>query len=88
MDIQHLASEACQQDWDNLSFKEVYREGFIEGANTVKSELERQVTILREALIGLDEAYCRAGVGLTREERIEDRKRLIDARKAVEDTRS
>lgn len=38
---------------------------------------------LREALIGLDEAYCRAGTGLTRDERTEDRKRLIAARAAL-----
>lgn len=31
----------------------------------------------------LDEAYCRAGPGLTREERAIDRKRLIAARAAI-----
>ncbi|MDR6216219.1 hypothetical protein [Paracidovorax wautersii] len=38
---------------------------------------------LLEALQGLDEAYCRAGAPLTREERHEDRKRLIAARAAI-----
>lgn len=38
---------------------------------------------LLEALKGLDEAYCRAGTPLTREERHEDRKRLIAARAAI-----
>ena len=38
---------------------------------------------LLEALIGLDEAYCRAGEKLTRDERTEDRKRLIAARAAI-----
>ena len=38
---------------------------------------------LLEALIGLDEAYCRAGENLTRDERTEDRKRLIAARAAI-----
>lgn len=38
---------------------------------------------LLEALRGLDEAYCRAGTHLTREERTEDRKRLIAARAAI-----
>ncbi|MDH1255074.1 hypothetical protein N5C67_20700 [Comamonas thiooxydans] len=38
---------------------------------------------LLEALRGLDEAYCRAGTLLTREERTEDRKRLIAARAAI-----
>ena len=33
-----------------------------------------------EALKGLDEALCRSGRPLTREERIQDRKRLIAAR--------
>jgi hypothetical protein len=33
---------------------------------------------LREALRGLDEAYCRADSPLTRDERFEDRKRLIE----------
>lgn len=38
---------------------------------------------LLEALRGLDEAYCRAFDPLTREERNEDRKRLIAARAAI-----
>lgn len=38
---------------------------------------------LIEALEGLDEAYCRAGPQLTRDERMEDRKRLIAARAAL-----
>lgn len=36
-----------------------------------------------EALKGLEEAYCRAGSPLTRDERIEDRKRLMYARAAI-----
>lgn len=35
------------------------------------------------ALQALDEAYCRAGTPLTREERAEDRRRLITARAAI-----
>lgn len=38
---------------------------------------------LVEALKGLDEAYCRAGPQLTRDERNMDRKRLIIARAAL-----
>lgn len=38
---------------------------------------------LLEALKGLDEAYCRAGAELTKEERHEDRLRLIAARAAI-----
>ncbi len=38
---------------------------------------------LLEALRGLDEAYCRAGAPLSREERHEDRMRLIAARAAI-----
>lgn len=41
-----------------------------------------------EALEGLDEAYCRAGAPLTRDERIEDRQRLIKARAALAALRS
>jgi hypothetical protein len=44
------------------------------------TEIER----LREALQGLDEAYCRAGTGLSKEERHEDRLRLIAARAALQ----
>ncbi len=39
---------------------------------------------LCEALQGLDEAYCRAGTGLSKEERHEDRLRLIAARAAMQ----
>ena len=42
---------------------------------------------LLEALIGLDEAYCRAGQDLTWDERFEDRKRLIAARAAIASAR-
>jgi hypothetical protein len=38
---------------------------------------------LLEALLELDEAYCRAGTNLTRSERAEDRRRLMKARAAV-----
>jgi hypothetical protein len=38
---------------------------------------------LLEALKGLDEAYLRAGQPLTKDERYEDRKRLIAARAAI-----
>jgi hypothetical protein len=38
---------------------------------------------LLEALKGLDEAYCRAGSPLSRDERHEDRMRLIAARAAI-----
>ena len=38
---------------------------------------------LLAALQGLDEAYCRAGTALTRDERHEDRCRLIAARAAI-----
>ena len=38
---------------------------------------------LVEALDGLDEAYCRAGYTLTRQERHDDRMRLIKARAAL-----
>ena len=31
-DIEHIASEMCQQDWNDLRFQEVYRKAFIEGA--------------------------------------------------------
>lgn len=35
---------------------------------------------LKQALIGLDEAYCRAGTRLNAAERTEDRLRLVTAR--------
>ncbi|SEL13699.1 hypothetical protein SAMN05216359_105333 [Roseateles sp. YR242] len=38
---------------------------------------------LAEALRGLDEAYCRAGTPLSKDERNEDRARLIAARDAL-----
>lgn len=41
------------------------------------------VAELIEALGGLEQAYCRAGSPLNRDERMEDRKRLIAARAAL-----
>ncbi|PZT01155.1 hypothetical protein A7X89_02210 [Stenotrophomonas maltophilia] len=41
------------------------------------------VADLIEALDGLEQAYCRAGSPLGRDERMEDRKRLIAARAAL-----
>lgn len=51
------------------------------------SQLVERVKELEEALQGLDEAYCRAGSPLTREERFEDCKRLIAARAALSKAR-
>ena len=45
--------------------------------------LEQVNAELLEALKGLDEAYCRAGSPLTKNERQEDRMRLIKARAAI-----
>ena len=42
---------------------------------------------LLDALIGLDDAYCRAGQNLTWDERFEDRKRLMAARAAIASAR-
>lgn len=50
-------------------------------------QLVERVKELEEALRGLDDAYCRAGSPLTREERFEDRKRLIAARAALSKAR-
>jgi hypothetical protein len=46
-------------------------------------QLLEQRDALVAALAGLDEAYCRAGTPLSRDERTEDRKRLIAARAAL-----
>lgn len=45
--------------------------------------LKQQREKLKHALIGLDEAYCRAGTNLNAAERTEDRLRLITARHAL-----
>ena len=50
------------------------------------AELRRQhalIAELVEAMVGLDEAYCRAGTQLSKSERSEDRARLIAARQAI-----
>jgi hypothetical protein len=46
-------------------------------------QLVEQRDALAAALTGLDEAYCRASAPLSRDERTEDRKRLIAARAAL-----
>lgn len=46
-------------------------------------QLVEQRNALVAALAGLDGAYCRAGTSLSRDERTEDRKRLIAARAAL-----
>lgn len=50
---------------------------------SLADESRAAVAAMIEALEGLDEAYCRAGPQLTRDERMEDRKRLIAARAAL-----
>lgn len=42
--------------------------------------LKQQREELKQALTGMDEAYCRAGIGLSAAERTEDRLRLVTAR--------
>lgn len=44
-----------------------------------------EIARLREALAGLEEAYCRAGSPLTKAERHEDRLRLMAARAALKE---
>lgn len=77
--------------------RKVFEEYSRAGGNTPEAHFDRNaaeqwmahalefagVAELIEALEGLDEAYCRAGPQLTRDERMEDRKRLIAARAAV-----
>jgi len=58
----------------------------IEAFALMREELKAERAIkadLLAALQGLDEAYCRAAAPLTREERHEDRLRLIAARAAI-----
>lgn len=52
------------------------------GPETVE-RMKLQRRVLLDALKALDEAYCRAGTDLTKEERHEDRQRLIAARAAI-----
>lgn len=48
-----------------------------------RDALKAENARLREALRGLDDALCRHGAQLTREERHQDRLRLIEARAAL-----
>ena len=64
-------------------------DGFTERASALRSlaaerdALKAENARLREALRGLDDALCRHGAQLTREERHQDRLRLIEARAAL-----
>jgi len=34
-EVEHVACEESQQDWNRLEYKEIYRKAFIDGANFV-----------------------------------------------------
>ena len=72
-------AEVCNVDEQDLW--KMHGEEFIEDAKLVLDSAG--ASDLLEALKGLDEAYCRAGSPLTKEERQEDRMRLIKAREAI-----
>jgi hypothetical protein len=65
-------------DWEHREFARL-----VEAEAT--APLLARIAELEAALKGLDEAYCRAGPNLTREERAEDRRRLIAARAAMKE---
>lgn len=56
---------------------------YIAAAANAVPTLIADVKALAEALKALDEAYCRSGADLTRDERNEDRQRLNAARAAL-----
>jgi hypothetical protein len=72
-------AEICNVDEQDLW--KMHGEEFIEDAKLVLDSAG--ASELLEALKGLDEAYCRASPHLTKEERQEDRMRLIKAREAI-----
>ena len=73
-------AEVCNVDEQDLW--KMHGEEFIEDAKLVLDSAG--ASDLLEALKELDEAYCRAGSPLTKEERQEDRMRLIKAREAID----
>ena len=38
-EIEQVAEDECQQDWNRLEYKEVYRNGFIDGAEWINNKL-------------------------------------------------
>ena len=41
-EIEHVACECSQQDWNRLEYKEIYRKAFIDGANFVIESRQAQ----------------------------------------------
>lgn len=43
LDIEHIACEESQQDWNDLRFKEIYRKAFIDGAKYAEEEYQQRL---------------------------------------------
>ena len=40
-EIEQVAGDECQQDWDRLEYQDIYRDGFIAGAEWISYKLAK-----------------------------------------------
>jgi DNA repair exonuclease SbcCD ATPase subunit len=47
-DLNHVASEECQQDWNDIRYRDIYRQAFIDGGEYISQQADDTIKQLKQ----------------------------------------